>query len=41
MFDERFFDISSSEAASMDPQQRLLLELVAEAVHDAGRLFLA
>ena len=35
-FDNRFFSISSREAASMDPQQRLLLEETWHCIEDAG-----
>lgn len=35
-FDNRFFNISSKEAALMDPNQRLFLELAWKAIEDAG-----
>eukprot|EP00435_Cladocopium_sp_Y103_P035571 s1052_g9.t1 len=37
LFDNRFFGISSNEAAAIDPQQRHHLEVAYAACHDAGR----
>lgn len=37
LFDNRFFGISSNEAAAIDPQQRQHLEVAYAACHDAGR----
>lgn len=36
VFDHRFFNISSREAASTDPQQRLVLQVAYEAMESAG-----
>ncbi|RDH27595.1 hypothetical protein BDQ94DRAFT_175511 [Aspergillus welwitschiae] len=35
-FDNRFFQISSREAASMDPQQRLILQVAYQALESSG-----
>ena len=37
LFDNRFFGISSNEAAAIDPQQRHTLEVAYAACHEAGR----